>query len=59
MLIKYLWQVFDVLCYIAALVTFVVGFFILNTIAGIFALGVALIALGLLSEAVAQKRGDG
>ena len=57
MLIKYLWQVFDVLCYIAALVTFVVGFFILNTIAGIFALGVALLVLGLLSEAVAQKRG--
>lgn len=57
MLIKYLWQVFDVLCYIAALVTFVVGFFILNTIAGIFALGVALLILGLLSEAVAQKRG--
>lgn len=57
MLIKYLWQVFDVLCYIAALITFVVGFFILNTIAGIFALGVALLVLGLLSEAVAQKRG--
>ncbi|KRL72120.1 hypothetical protein FC54_GL001256 [Ligilactobacillus saerimneri DSM 16049] len=50
---------FDVLCYVAALAVFVWGFFRINTTAGIFALGVALLILGLLSEMVAQKQGGG
>lgn len=59
MVLKLIWRVFDILCYVAALAFFVWGFFRINTTTGIFALGVALLILGLLSEMVAQKQGGG
>ena len=57
MVLKFLWQVFDLLCYVAALAFFIVGFFRINVTAGIFALGFGLLILGFLSELVAQKQG--
>lgn len=57
-ILKLLWKFFDALCYVLALSFFVWGFFRLNFTVGVFAVGAACVALGLLSEAIARKEGD-
>ena len=52
---KLLWKWIDVILFVIAIGTFVYGFFLLNYIAGIFSIGVALIILGLLSELISRQ----
>lgn len=54
---KLLWKWIDVILFVIAIGTFVYGFFLLNYIAGIFSIGVALIILGLLSELISKQEG--
>ncbi|MCT3436752.1 DUF1056 family protein [Limosilactobacillus fermentum] len=54
---KLLWKWIDVILFVIAIGTFVYGFFLLNYIAGIFSIGVALIILGLLSELISRQEG--
>ena len=49
-LLKLIWTYIDVICYLAAVGFIVWGFFRLNITAGIFAVGVALIIVGLATE---------
>ena len=52
-LIKQIWAYIDVLCYLAAVV-FIVWGFRLSITAGIFAVGIALIIVGLITEMMAS-----
>lgn len=54
---RLLWKWIDVILFVIAIGTFVYGFFLLNYIAGIFSIGVALIILGLLSELISRQEG--
>lgn len=54
---KLLWKWIDVILFVIAIGTFVYGFFLINYIAGIFSIGVALIILGLLSELISKQEG--
>lgn len=54
---RLLWKWIDVILFVIAIGTFVYGFFLLNCIAGIFSIGVALIILGLLSELISRQEG--
>ena len=54
---RLLWKWIDVILFVIALGTFVYGFFLLNYIAGIFSIGLALIILGLLSELISRQEG--
>ena len=54
---KLLWKWIDVILFVIAIGTFVYGFFLLNYIAGVFSVGVALIILGLLSELISRQEG--
>ena len=54
---RLLWKWIDVILFVIAIGTFVYGFFLLNYIAGIFSVGVALIILGLLSELISKQEG--
>lgn len=53
-LIKQIWAYIDVLCYLAAVVFIVWGFFRLSITAGIFAVGIALIIVGLITGMMAS-----
>lgn len=54
---KLLWKWIDVILFVIAIGTIVYGFFLLNYIAGVFSVGVALIILGLLSELISRQEG--
>lgn len=54
---KALWKWIDVILFVVAIGTIVYGFFLLNYIAGVFSVGVALIILGLLSELISRQEG--
>lgn len=53
-LIKQIWAYIDILCYLAAVAFIVWGFFRLSITAGIFAVGIALIIVGLITEMMAS-----
>lgn len=53
-MLKFIWKYIDVLCFLAAVGFIVWGFFRLNITAGIFAIGVALIIVGLITEMMAS-----
>lgn len=57
MICKLLWKWIDVILFVIAIGTIVYGFFLINYIAGIFSIGVALIILGLLSELISRQEG--
>lgn len=57
MLGKLIWNFIDVILFVAAIAVFVYGFFLLNYVAGIFSVGVALILLGLLTEQISKIEG--
>lgn len=54
---RLLWKWIDVILFVIAVGTIVYGFFLLNYIAGVFSVGVALIILGLLSELISRQEG--
>lgn len=54
---RLLWKWIDVILFVIAIGTIVYGFFLLNYIAGVFSVGVALIILGLLSELISRQEG--
>ena len=54
---KALWKWIDVILFVIAIGTIVYGFFLLNYVAGVFSVGVALIILGLLSELISRQEG--
>lgn len=54
---RLLWKWIDVILFVIAIGTFVYGFFLLNYVAGVFSVGVALIILGLLSELISRQEG--
>ena len=53
-LLKLIWTYIDVICYLVAVGFIVWGFFRLNITAGILAVGVALIIVGLATEMMAS-----
>ncbi|MCH5384697.1 DUF1056 domain-containing protein [Limosilactobacillus reuteri] len=53
-LFKWIWQYFDVLCFLAALIFAVWGCFLLSFTAGVFSIAVGLVILGYLSEKIAN-----
>ena len=54
---RLLWKWIDVILFVIAIGTIVYGFFLLNYIAGVFSVGVAVIILGLLSELISRQEG--
>ncbi|MCT3438529.1 DUF1056 family protein [Limosilactobacillus fermentum] len=54
---RLLWKWIDVILFVIAIGTIVYGFFLLNYVAGVFSVGVALIILGLLSELISRQEG--
>lgn len=54
---RLLWKWIDVILFVIAIGTIVYGFFLLNYIAGVFSVGVALIIFGLLSELISRQEG--
>lgn len=54
---RLLWKWIDVILFVVAIGTIVYGFFLLNYVAGVFSVGVALIILGLLSELISRQEG--
>lgn len=56
-LVKLIWKVFDVLCYLAAAGFIIWGLFLINLVAGLFGIGVTLILVGLGSEVLANQGG--
>ena len=54
---RLLWKWIDVIFFVIAIGTIVYGFFLLNYVAGVFSVGVALIILGLLSELISRQEG--
>lgn len=56
-LMKLIWKVFDVLCYLAAAGFIIWGLFLINLVAGLFGIGIALILVGLGSEILANQGG--
>ncbi|WP_394456200.1 DUF1056 family protein [Leuconostoc suionicum] len=60
-LLPFIWRIFDLLCYLAALITINWAMFSLNQIAGAITLAISFAVTGLVSELVAnstQKGGD-
>lgn len=53
-MLKFIWKYIDVLCYLVAVGFIVWGFFRLSITAGIFAVGIALIIVGLITEMMAS-----
>lgn len=51
-MLKFIWKYIDVLCFLAAAFFIVWGFFRLSITAGIFAVGIALIMVGLITEVI-------
>ncbi|QZN93809.1 DUF1056 family protein [Limosilactobacillus panis] len=51
---KFIWKYFDVICFLAAIIFAVWGFFLLSFMAGIFSIAVGLIVLGFLTERIAS-----
>ena len=56
---RLLWKWIDVILFVIAIGTIVYGFFLLNYVAGVFSVGLALIILGLLSELISRQEGRG
>lgn len=54
---RLLWKWIDVILFVIAIGTIVYGFFLLNYVAGVFSVGVALIILGLLAELISKQEG--
>lgn len=54
---RMLWKWIDVILFVIAIGTIVYGFFLLNYVAGVFSVGLALIILGLLSESISRQEG--
>lgn len=54
---RLLWKWIDVVLFVIAIGTIVYGFFLLNYVAGVFSVGVALIILGLLAELISRQEG--
>ncbi|MGU9954270.1 DUF1056 family protein [Limosilactobacillus fermentum] len=54
---RLLWKWIDVILFVIAIGTIVYGFFLLNYVAGVFSVGLALIILGLLSELISRQEG--
>lgn len=54
---RLLWKWIDVILFVIAIGTIVYGFFLLNYVAGVFSVGVALIILGLLAELISRQEG--
>lgn len=54
---RLLWKWIDVILFVIAIGTIVYGFFLLNYVAGVFSVGVALIILGILSELISRQEG--
>lgn len=57
MIVRLLWKWIDVILFVIAIGTIVYGFFLLNYVAGVFSVGLALIILGLLSELISRQEG--
>ena len=53
-MLKFIWKYIDVLWFLAAAFFIVWGFFRLSITAGIFAVGIALIMIGLITEMIAS-----
>ncbi|WHO86458.1 DUF1056 family protein [Limosilactobacillus oris] len=51
---KFIWKYFDVICFLAAILFAVWGFFLLSFTAGIFSVAVSLVVLGFLVERIAS-----
>ncbi|WP_283620597.1 DUF1056 family protein [Limosilactobacillus avium] len=51
---KFIWKYFDVICFLAAIIFAVWGFFLLSFTAGIFSVAVSLVVLGFLVERIAS-----
>lgn len=58
-LLPLIWQIFDLMCYFAALVTFNWAMFSWNQIAGGIALAVSFAITGLISELIANSTSKG
>lgn len=56
-LIKHIWTIFDVICYISAAVCINYGVFSINSKAGIISLGITFILFGLASEMPVESKG--
>jgi len=52
------WRIFDILCYILALIALNWAMFSWNTIAGALALAFSFAITGLISEIITPKGGD-
>lgn len=57
-LFNLLWSVIDVLLFTLGIISLVYGAFLLGEVIGFFALGIALIVLGVLTELVNVKGGE-
>lgn len=51
---KFIWKYFDVICFLAAIIFAVWGFFLLSFTAGIFSVAVSLVILSFLVEQIAS-----
>lgn len=54
-LFQALWHYIDIICFLAALAFIVWGCFLINQIAGLFAIGVSLILIGLGTEIISSQ----
>lgn len=57
-LFNLLWSVIDVLLFTLGIISLVYGAFLLGKVIGFFALGIALIVLGVLTELANVKGGE-
>ncbi|MFL2089698.1 DUF1056 family protein [Leuconostoc mesenteroides] len=60
-LLPFIWRIFDLLCYLAALITINLAMFSLNEIAGGVTLAISFAVTGLVTEMIANstlKGGD-
>lgn len=57
-LFNLLWSVIDVLLFTLGIISLVYGAFLLGEVIGFFALGIALIVLGVLTELANVKGGE-
>lgn len=58
-LLPFIWRIFDLLCYLAALITINWAMFSLNQIAGGVSLAVSFAVTGLVSELIANSTPKG
>lgn len=58
-LLPFIWRIFDLMCYLAALITINWAMFILNQIAGGVTLAVSFAVTGLVSELIANNTPKG